>query len=382
MLSESTVPRMLRLGLSALICVFAPLAAQKKAVMSAIQQEEFGKLPNGSSVKRYTLKNKNGVIVRAIDYGAIITELWTHDRAGKSQDIVCGFDNLEQYLKGHPYFGATIGRYGNRIANGRFTLEGKEYTLATNNGPNALHGGLKGFDKQLWISESLNGKAGRQSVKFSYVSKDGEEGYPGNLSVSVVFTLTDENQLQIEYSATTDKATVVNLTNHSYFNLSGWGSILDHEVTLFADRYTPVSSTLIPTGGIAPVKGTALDFTQPTSIGARIQQLVPTPGGYDHNFVLNSEGKGLALAARVHDPKSGRRLEVRTTEPGIQFYTGNFLDGKLTGVGGVNYPKHSAFCIETQHFPDSPNHPNFPSTVLRVGETFRSSTIYAFSAPP
>jgi aldose 1-epimerase len=347
--------------------------------MTKIQVEDFGKTPDGAVVKRYTLKNRNGVIAKVMDYGAILTELWVPDKNGRSANVVAGFDNLEQYLQGHPYFGATTGRYANRIAKGRFTLDGKEYKLAANNGPNALHGGLKGFDKQLWKAEPLEGKAGQQSVRFSYVSQDGEEGYPGTLSVTVSYTLTDKDELMIDYSASTDKATVVNLTNHSYFNLAGGGDILGHEVQINAERYTPVNEQLIPTGELASVAGTPLDFRKPAIVGDRIDKLKPVPGGYDHNFVLKRDGSGLQRAAVVTDPKSGRRLEVLTTEPGMQLYTANFLDGKLKGVNGVTYHKHSALCLETQHFPDSPNQPKFPSTTLRAGEVFRSTTVYKFS---
>ena len=345
--------------------------------MSHIQEENFGKLQDGSTVKRYTLKNKNGVTAKLMEYGAILTELWVPDQNGNLQDVVCGFDNLDRYLKGHPFFGAIAGRYANRIAKAEFSLDGKEYKLAANNGRNHLHGGNKGFDKQHWRSESSE-KPGEQSVRFSYLSKDGEEGYPGNLSVTVTYTLTDENELRIEYTGVTDKATVLNLTNHSYFNLAGSGDVLGHEMMINADRYTPVDDELIPTGEIAPVKGTPLDFTQPHTIGERIDQLKPKPGGYDHNFVLNSGGKSLELAARVTEPKSGRVMEVQTTQPGVQLYTANGLDGQITGVGGVSYVKYGAFCLETQHFPDSPHHANFPSVVLRPGETFRSTTIYTF----
>jgi aldose 1-epimerase len=292
--------------------------------------------------------------------------------------VVHGFDNLEQYAKGHPGFGATIGRFGNRIARARFTLDGREYTLAANNGRNHLHGGLKGFDKVVWDARSLPATDHEAAVQFRYLSKDGEEGYPGNLSVTVTYTLTDDNALRIDYEATTDKATPVNLTNHSYFNLAGEGDVLDHEVMIAADRYTPVDDELIPTGEITSVKGTPLDFTRPMQIGARIEQLKPKPGGYDHNYVLNRDGKALALAARATEPKSGRGMEVLTTEPGMQLYTGNFLDGKYTGVGGVAYGRHSGLCLETQHFPDSVNRPNFPSTILRPDETFESTTVFKF----
>ena len=346
--------------------------------MNDIQSENFGKLSDGSIVKRYTLKNSNGIIARVMEYGAILTELWVPDRNGRSGNVVLGFDNLNQYLNGHPFFGATTGRYANRIAQGRFTLDGKEYTLATNNGPNALHGGLKGFDKQLWKSEILPARPGEQSIRFTYLSKDGEEGYPGNLSVTVVYTLTDDNALRIDYTATTDQPTVVNLTNHSYFNLASGGDILNHEVRIAADRYTPVNDQLIPTGELAPVTGTPLDFQKSTAIGERISKLQPTPGGYDHNFVLKRSGPGLEAVAWVSEPTAGRTLEVLTTEPGMQLYTANFLDGKLKGVNGIIYHKHSALCLETQHFPDSPNNPKFPSTTLRPGETYKTTTVYRF----
>jgi aldose 1-epimerase len=349
--------------------------------MSNVQIEEFGKLPDGSAVKRYTLKNKNGVVAKVIEYGAILSELWVPDRNGQLGNVVAGFDNLAQYLRGHPFFGATTGRYANRIAKGRFTLEGKEYTLATNNGPNALHGGLKGFDKQLWKGEPVPAKAGEQGVRFTYLSKDGEEGYPGNLNVTVTYTLNDDNALVIDYLATTDKTTIINLTNHSYFNLAGSGDILNHELRVNADRYTPVNDQLIPTGELAPVAGTPFDFQQTTKIGARFDQLTNNPRGYDHNLVLKRNGIGLEAIAWVTEPTTGRRMEVLTTEPGMQLYTGNFLDGKLTGIGGVTYKQHSAFCLETQHFPDSPNHPNFPSTILAPGETYKSKTVYRFPKP-
>jgi aldose 1-epimerase len=346
--------------------------------MSEIVQENFGKLPNGSEVKRYTLKNKTGLVARVIEYGATLSELWIPDRQGQSGNVVAGFDNLDQYLKGCPFFGATTGRYANRIARGKFTLEGREYTLATNNGPNALHGGLKGFDKQLWQSEPSGSKDGEKSVRFSYLSKDGEEGYPGNLNVTVTYTLTDDNSLIIEYIATTDQTTIVNLTNHSYFNLAGSGDILNHELRVSADRYTPVNDQLIPTGELASVADTPFDFQQPAKIGARFHQLTNNPRGYDHNLVLKRKSPSLETIAWVSEPSTGRRMEVLTTEPGMQLYTGNFLDGKLTGVGSVNYKQHSAFCLETQHFPDSPNHSHFPTTVLRPGESFRSTTVYRF----
>ena len=343
-----------------------------------IQKSAFGKMPDGAAVDLYTLTNGKGMVAKITSYGALLTELHTPDRDGKLGNVVLGFDNFEQYLKGHPFFGAIAGRVANRIAKGKFTLDGQEYTLAVNNGPNSLHGGVKGFDKMVWKSESVPATDG-VAVKFTYLSRDGEEGYPGNLTVTVVYTLTEQNELRIDYTAKTDKATPVNLTNHSYFNLAGSGSILDHELMLTADRYTPTDETLIPTGELASVKGTAVDFTKPAAIGSRFNQLTAKPTGYDHNFVLNSGGKSLALAARVHEPKSGRVMEVWTTEPGIQFYTGNFLDGSLTGLGGVVYAQHHGFCLETQHFPDSVNHSNFPSSILRPGQTFKSTTTHKFS---
>ncbi len=350
-----------------------------KTMNAGIQKSEFGKLPDGTAADLYTLTNRKGMVAKITTYGALVTELHTPDRDGKLGNVVLGFDNLEQYAKGHPFFGAIAGRVANRIAKGKFTLDGKEYTLAVNNGPNSLHGGLKGFDKVVWKAEPVAATDG-VSLKLTYLSRDGEEGYPGNLSVTVVYTLTEQNELRIDYTATTDQATPVNLTNHSYFNLAGSGSILNHELVLMADRYTPTDDTLIPTGELASVKGTPVDFTKPAAIGSRFDQLTATPKGYDHNFVLNSGGKSLALAARVHDPKSGRVMEVWTTEPGVQFYTGNFLDGSRTGLGGVVYAQHHGFCLETQHFPDSVNHPNFPSSILRPGQTLKSTTTHKFSA--
>ena len=340
--------------------------------MSEIRSEVFGRLPDGRAVERYSLVNSSGLTARIINFGGIITELWVSDARGERKNIVAGFESLEGYLQPHPYFGAIIGRYANRIANGRFSFDGKAYTLATNNGPNALHGGLKGFDKQLW-----HGRVEGRKLLLRHVSKDGDEGYPGDLTVQVEYFL-GENRLEIDYMATTTQPTVLNLTNHSYFNLAGGGSILDHEVQVDADRYTPVNDKLIPTGELAPVAGTALDFREPHAIGERIGVFAQNPGGYDHNFVLNSGGGQMARAARVREPRSGRVLEVHTTEPGMQLYTGNFLDGSLRGHGGLQYNRHSAFCLETQHFPDSPNHPEFPSPLLRPGETFRSSTAYVF----
>ncbi len=340
-----------------------------------LQKASFGQLADGTAVDLYTLTNAHGLVAKVSTYGTILTELHVPDRQGKLGDVVLGFDNLAQYLKGHPYFGATVGRVANRIAKGTFSLDGKTYKLAINNGPNALHGGLKGFDKKVWKSEPKSGAA----VTFTYVSVDGEEGYPGTLKVTVTMALTDADELSIEYTATADQATPINLTNHSYFNLAGAGDVLGHELMLAADAYTPVDAALIPTGEITPVSGTPLDFTSPASIGARFSQLQTNPVGYDNNFVLRSGGKALTLAARVREPGTGRVLEVSTTEPGIQLYTANFLDSSLKGKGGVVYGRHSAFCLEAQHFPDSVNQPNFPSVILRPGQTYRQTTLHRFT---
>jgi aldose 1-epimerase len=348
-----------------------------------VHKESFGKTREGRPVDLYTLTNSQGLEVRAMTYGGIIVSLRVPDKTGKVDDIVLGHDNLDGYLDNSPYFGAIVGRYANRIANGTFTLDGVKYSLAKNNGPNSLHGGLNGFNKAIWDAKPFKDAKG-VGVAFSYLSKDGEEGYPGNLKVKVSYTLTDENQLILDYEATTDKATPLNLSQHSYFNLAGEGSgdILGHHLMLNADRFTPVDQTLIPTGELRPVQGTPMDFTKPSAIGARInedyEQLV-VGKGYDHNYVISRKGDGLSLAARVHEPTSGRVLEVSTTEPGVQFYSGNFLDGTITGKQGHVYKLRNGFCLETQHFPDSPNHPDFPSTILRPGKTFRSQTIFKFS---
>jgi aldose 1-epimerase len=340
----------------------------------------------GKPIESVTLTNANGIQLTAISYGGIITSLKLPSAKGGTADVVLGFDNAADYTKEPtpPYFGAIIGRYGNRIAKGRFTLDGKTYTLATNDGPNHLHGGKRGFDKVMWNIGTRQVGDGSASASFTRTSPDGEEGYPGNLNVRVTYTLTDKNELIIEYRATTDKATPVNLTQHSYFNLAGEGSgdILGHELMIDADRYTPVDSTLIPTGELAPVQGTPFDFRKPTAIGARINEnneQLKNGKGYDHNWVLNRKGPGLQLAARVHDPKSGRTMEISTTEPGLQFYSGNFLDGTIKGKGGHVYQHRGALCLETQHFPDSPNKPNFPSTILRPGQTYDSKTVFRFS---
>ena len=343
-----------------------------------IESNSFGQMPDGADVKIYTLSNRKGMVAKVSEYGAILTELWVPDRAGHSSDVVLGFDNLPQYLKGHPFFGATTGRVANRIAKGKFTLDGREYTLAVNNGPNHLHGGLKGFDKKLWKSRSLPATDKAVAVEFTYISPDGEEGYPGTLTVKVTYTLTDDNELRIDYEAVTDKATILNLTNHSYLNLAGGGAVLDH-VLQNADRYTATDAGLIPTGELEPVKGTGLDFTQPRRMGERIADYEGFAKGYDHNFVLNHGGGKLAFCARVQEPKSGRVMEISTTEPGVQLYTANHLDGKTSGVGGVKYGQHGAFCLETQHFPDSINQLGFPPIVLRPGQTFKSATVHKFS---
>jgi aldose 1-epimerase len=348
-----------------------PMAAQARKF-------SFGKLPDGTVVDLYALTNAKGLLAKVTNYGTIITELHVPDRQGRLGDVVLGFDKFAPYLKEHPFFGATVGRVANRIAQGRFTLDGKTYSLAVNNGPNHLHGGLKGFDKVLWQAEPLAGAA----VRFSYTSPDGEEGYPGTLAVTVTMTVTDANELRVDYAATTDKPTPVNLTNHSFFNLAGAESALGHELMIAADHYTPTNSALIPTGEIKPVKGTPLDFTTPQPIGARFAQLHNDPIGYDTNYVLNSGGKGLALAARVCEPGSGRVMEVHTTQPGVQLYTANYLDGSLTGKRGMAYQQHSALCLETQHFPDSVNQPAFPSVILRPGQTYRHTTVYKFSTQP
>ena len=352
--------------------------ASKRGVARA----PFGKTGDGRAVEIYTLTNAHGVEMRVITYGGIISSLKVPDRHGQFGDVVLGFDTLDGYLKDPPYFGALIGRYGNRIAKGQFVLDGKTYKLATNNGPNHLHGGVKGFDKVVW--NAVPGENGDGvSVTLTRTSPDGEEGYPGQLHVTVRYTLTDKNELAIEYRATTDKPTPVNLTQHSYFNLAADGTdILGHELTIHASRYTPVDDTLIPTGELAPVQGTSFDFQESTAIGARIDadsQQLKNGHGYDHNWVLDRNGPGLRAAARLVDPKSGRTLDVATTEPGLQFYSGNFIDGTNTGKGGRVYGRRTGLCLETQHYPDSPNHPNFPSTILQPGQTYSSRTVFTLS---
>ncbi|MBA4065804.1 MAG: galactose-1-epimerase [Isosphaera sp.] len=386
----------MRRVLPALALAFAPLAAAQPPakVGPAFEQEPFGKLPPRKDKKgkdepqlvtRYTLVNRNNVVVKCMDYGAIVTEVRVPDKNGKVADVVLGFDTLDDYLKGHPFFGANAGRCANRIAGGKFTLDGKEYTLATNNGPNHLHGGKEGFDKKLWKSEPFLGATG-PGVKFTYTSPDGEEGYPGNLSVTMSYTLTDNNELVVDYRATTDKPTICNLAHHSYFNLAGHnsGDILGHEAEFAAKNFTPTDDTLIPTGKVEPAAGTPFDFTKRKAIGVDLKKAggKPPAVGYDLNYVLDKgQTARPEFAARVTEPKSGRVLEVYTTEPGLQFYTGNFLDGSNVGKGGAKYGQYGGFCLEAQKFPDSVNKPEWKdrsNVVLRPGETYKQTTVYTF----
>jgi aldose 1-epimerase len=349
-----------------LLTLAAALTQSSAQPLSRLDEREFGKTPDGAVVKLFTLRNAKGLSVKVMNYGAIITELQAPDRNGTMASVVLGADNFDQYLKGFNASAAVLGRVGNRIAKARFTLDGVEYKLTANSGQHHIHGGRKGFAQAVWQAKPLPLGEHHAAVQFTYLSKDGEEGYPGNLTAKVTYTLTDDNELRLDYEATTDKATPVNLTNHAYFNLAGSGDALDHELWIAADRYTLADDQLIPTGEIASVKGTPLDFTTSTRIGARIEKLKPRPNGYDHNYVLGGDGKALVLAARATDPKSGRVMEMRTTQPGVQLYSANHL-------------KHGAFCLETQHYPDSVNHPNFPSTILRPGQTFQSTTAFTFS---
>src|SRR5437868_475120 len=393
----TTIFTILRLRETALaVCIATGVAwaasAQVREVETKIRQPElgaiasmkhdvqpFGKTQDGQEVKLHTLTNLHGMRIKLIDYGATLISVETPDRSGKTANITLSFPTLEGYLQRHPFFGSTAGRYANRIAGGKFSLDGKTYTLATNNGPNHLHGGKKGFDAVMWKGEPVT-TPDLVGVKFSYSSPDGEEGYPGKLDTTVTFTLSNANALRIDYTALTDKPTVVNLTNHAYWNLAGAGSgdVLKHELMIAADKYLPIDDTSIPTGELAPVKGTPFDFTSPHAIGERIGELKKEPHktkGYDHCFVLRGQQRKLELAARVKEPKSGRVMEVYTTEPGVQLYCANFLGGDNAG----GYKQHDAFCLETQHYPDSPNKPEFPSTVLRPGETYRSTTEHRFS---
>lgn len=364
-------------------CVLALAAAPSLYAKGkpAVSHGSFGKLPDGTGVESFTLTNSSGMAVSVINYGGIITAIKVPDRRGKLGDVVLGYGSMQGYVKNPAYLGAIIGRYANRIGKAQFTLDGKTYHLAANNDGNTLHGGIKGFDKAVWQAKSFE-KPGEVGVTLTHTSPDGEEGYPGALAVRVTYTLDEANELTLDYSATTDKPTVLNLTHHDYFNLAGEGSgdVMGHLMTINADRYTPVDATLIPLGALASVAGTPLDFRHPTPIGARIDsndEQIKLGVGYDHNFVINRTDNALATAARVEEPKSGRVLEVRTTEPGVQFYSANHLDG-FAGKAGHHYNKRNAFCLETQHYPDSPNEPNFPTTTLRPGAEFHSRTVYAF----
>src|SRR5712692_1560099 len=365
-----------------LMTTLAPIDAKPQS--GSTTKKSFGKTPDGQAVDLYVLTNKTGAEACITNYGGAVVSLKVPDRNGKLADVVLGYDNADGYVNDKSYFGAIVGRYGNRIAHAQFVLDGKTYTLAKNNGENSLHGGIKGFNKALWSAKTFS-KRGGQSLELSYVSKDGEEGFPGNLKVTVTYTWTDRNALIIDYSATTDKKTVVNLTSHSYFNLAGHGSgdILGHLLMIQADKFTPVDVSLIPTGELRDVAGTPFDFRKPTAIGARIdrdEEQLKLGNGYDHNFVVRrSADTGESLAARVVEPASVRVMDVGTTEPGVQFYTGNFLDGKTPGKGGVAYPRRNAFCLETQHYPDSPNQPKFPSVTLKPGERYHTITTYKFS---
>ena len=364
--------------------------AQPADASLSVLAQPFGRTDDGKAVNVYRLMNDRGMTLRTMSYGGIVLSLRVPDREGRFEDVVLGYDHLADYEEESPYFGAIVGRYGNRIEAGRFELDGETYELATNNGPNHLHGGVEGFDKKVWEARPFVDEEEGAGIVFSYTSPAGEEGYPGRLEVEVTYTLTNENEVIFDYRATTNEATPVNLTQHSYFNLAGEGDgdVLGHHLRLHADRFTPVDSELIPTGELRSVTGTPLDFTEEKPIGARINADHPqvTYGqGYDHNFVLNREGAeedALVPAARVYEPESGRVMEVHTTEPGVQFYSGNFLDGSLTGKSGASYERRYGFALETQHFPNSPNEPSFPSTILRPGETYHTRTIYKFLTRP
>lgn len=355
----------------------------KEAAGSTITSAPFGSTPDGTTVQRYTLRNRNGMEARIATYGGIVTDLTAPDRNGHFNDVVLGYDTLDEYVRNSPYFGALIGRYGNRIANGRFNLAGQSYHLAVNNGPNSLHGGNKGFDKVVWRVVHAQVRREGPQLRLSYLSRDGEEGYPGNLAVTATYTLSEDNALRLDYVASTDKPTVINLTQHSYFNLRGGGDILGHVVQISAARFTPVDNTLIPTGKLSRVDGTAFDFLQPTAIGSRINSAdvqLEFGRGYDHNWVIDKAAETLGVHATVYEPETGRVLTVSSTEPGLQFYSGNFLDGSIHGKGGHVYAFRQGFCMEPQHFPDSPNQTTFPSTVLRPGETYTSTIMYRFTA--
>ena len=365
-------------------CLIGCASMSNPTSSGTISQAPFGNTPDGTPVAIYTLRNSKGMEARIMTYGGIIVSLKVPDKNGKLGDVVLGYDDLDGYLKATPYFGALIGRYGNRIGGAKFTLEGKTYTLAPNNGPNSLHGGLKGFDKVVWTAVKADVGPKGPRLELNYLSQDGEEGFPGNLKVMAVYTLTDNSELRLDFTATTDQPTVCNLTHHSYFNLAGQGNgdILGHIVYINADNTTPVDSNLITTGEIKPVDGTPFDFRKPTAIGARINdpdtQLQYGPG-YDHNWVINKPMGKLGLMARVYEPTTGRVMEVLSTEPGLQFYTGNFLDGTITGKDGKVYQRRTAFCMEPHHYPDSPNKPMFPTTELKPGETYKNTIVYKFS---
>ena len=372
--------RFLRVFFTLLLLSLATAVAQAQATVT---KQSFGKNEAGENIDLYTLRNTHGVEAKITNYGGILVSLKVPDRNGKFDDVVLGFNDLDSYLKPHPYFGALIGRYGNRIAKGRFSLNGVEYKLAVNNGENHLHGGLKGFDKVIWTGKEMKTKAG-PAVVLTYLSKDGEEGYPGNLTTRVVYTLTNNNELKIEYSTSTDKDTVTNLTHHSYFNLAGEGNgdILNTRVTINANRFVPTDAGSIPLGELRRVAGTPFDFLTAHSISERINkddEQIKFGSGYDHTWVINGRQGVMRFAAIAYEPTSGRVMQVWTTEPGMQFYTGNFLDGTLTGKAGKLYPRRSGFCFETQHYPDAPNQPSFPTTTLKKGATYKSTTIYKFS---
>ncbi|MFN8354123.1 MAG: aldose epimerase family protein [Spirosomataceae bacterium] len=370
-------------ALIAVACQTSTKKQEQTQAMASITKESFGTVDN-QPIDLYTLTNANGMTMKVTNYGCLITHLTAPDKDGNFEDVVLGFDSLASYLKPNPFFGAIVGRYGNRIANGKFTLDGQTYTLATNNGPNHLHGGIKGFDKKIWKAEEFKTDSG-VGLTLTYTSPDGEEGYPGNLATKIVYTLSNDNTVRVDYEATTDKPTVVNLCQHTYFNLTGGAKrdILDHELSLHGSQFVPVDKTLIPTGELASVTGTPFDFTKATAIGARINDTtdvqIKNGGGYDHCWVVDRKDSSMVTFATVVEPVSKRKLEVSTTEPGVQFYTGNFLDGSLTGKGGLVYKKRYGLCLETQHYPDSPNQPKFPSTVLRPGQTYKTSTIFKFS---
>ena len=362
-----------------LASLFACVVLTSAAELERFSEVDFGRTSEEEVVRLFTLRNTHGLVVKLMTFGATITEVLAPDRQGRLTNVVLGSETFAAYARGHPAAASVIGRYANRIAGARFALEGVTYKLAANAGTNHIHGGARNFSRVHWRAERAATAPNAAAVRFTYVSKDGEEGYPGNLTVRVTYTLTDDNELRLDYEARTDKDTVVNLTNHAYFNLAGNGDVLAHELWLAADRFTPADANLIPTGAIASVTGTPLDFTEPRAIGARIEQLKPRPGGYDHNYVLKPDGARPVLFARVRDPHSGRTMEASTTEPGVQLYTANHLRN-FTGAGGATFGPHPAFCLETQHFPDSPNQPTFPSTLLRPDQTFRSATVFKFSA--